>query len=112
MTASSSTIDYRNTYFEYTDLTKIHGAPTAENLLRMQRELRANASSVYSDLAGGQHGHLFLVLTDVQIGIVAPNQQYDRPQHPGPLVIPDGQTAAQIQALRDTHTEKSTFLEK
>jgi uncharacterized coiled-coil protein SlyX len=106
MTAYGSTIDYRNTYFEYTDLTKIHGAPTAENLLRMQRELRANASSVYSDLAGGEHGHLFLVLTDVQIGIVAPNQQYDRPQHPGPLVIPDGQTAAQIQAQRDTHTEK------
>ena len=59
MTSSSSTIDYRNTLFQYPILTKIHGEPTAEAILKLAKEIKANARSVYSDLGGGKHGHLF-----------------------------------------------------
>jgi len=62
MTSSTSTIDYRNTLFQYPTLTKIHGEPTAEAILKSTKEIKANARSVYSDFGGGKHGHLFLVL--------------------------------------------------
>jgi len=64
MTSSTSTIDYRNTLVQYPTLTKIHGEPTAEAILNLTKEIKANARSVYSDLRGGKHGH-FLINNDV-----------------------------------------------
>jgi len=86
MTSSTSTIDYRNTIFQYPTLTKIHGEPTAEAILKLIKELKANARSVYSDLGGGRHGHghLFLVLTPEQFNNIS-STPFVRPEHPGPL---------------------------
>ena len=44
-------------------LTKIQGIPTHEPLRRIKNEIKANAASVPSDLGGGVHGHLGLILT-------------------------------------------------
>jgi len=105
MTSSTSTIDYRNTIFQYPTLTKIHGEPTAEALLKLIKELKANAHSVYSDLGGGRHRHLFLVLTPEQFNNIS-STPFVRPEHPGPLNLPDHATQALIRELKDIRNEK------
>ena len=59
-------IDYVSTYFHHKTPTVVRGEPTYIDLKRIKTELRANASSVESDLGGGDHGYLFLVLSDAE----------------------------------------------
>ena len=98
-------INYRDTFFEFPDLTKIHGEPDSESLYKIRNELRANAKSVYSNLSDGAHGHLALVMTATQYGLVS-NMVFVRPIHPGTLLIPAATTAAQSQVLREHHKEQ------
>jgi hypothetical protein len=67
---ASNGINYRETYFEFPELTKIHGEPTSESLFKLRNELKANAQSVYSHLSDGAHGHLALVLSDAHYAIL------------------------------------------
>ena len=53
-------VDYASSYFKYKTPTPIQGTPTNKTLKRLKQELRANASSVESDLGGGDHGYLGL----------------------------------------------------
>ena len=46
-------IDYTQNYFKYPSPTPIAGEPTNKSLKRLKNDLRANASSVESDLGGG-----------------------------------------------------------
>ena len=57
-------IDYASLYFKYKTPTLTQGEPTNKALKRLQTELRTNMSSVETDLGGGVHGYLGLVLTD------------------------------------------------
>jgi hypothetical protein len=99
---NNSTVNYRELFFEYTDLDRIHGEPNPENLLRFQKQLKANARTVYSNLGGAQHGHLFLVLSPTAYALIS-NTLFVRPTHPGLLLIPAGSTEAQIRVLKDAH---------
>ena len=63
---TSTNIDYVDTYFELPTLTKIHGEPTYFQLKELKNELKSNATSVTTDLGGGGHGHLGLVLTPAE----------------------------------------------
>ena len=78
----STNIDYVNTYFEFPSLTRIHGKPTYASLKIIKDELFANATAVTSDLGGGAHGHLGLVLTPAEYVAVSA-VPYVRPAHPG-----------------------------
>ena len=42
---SATNIDYANTYFEFPELTKIHGAPNYPTLRIIKDEMKANAHS-------------------------------------------------------------------
>ena len=101
---SSTNVDYVNNFFEHPELTRIAGRPSYQTLTVMRRELKANACSVYSNLGGGAHGHLFLVTTPQQFAMVS-NVPFVRPNHPGPLVIPHGTNQAMAGILRDQHAE-------
>ena len=87
----SGAINYRDTHFETKDLTPIHGEPIAKSLLRLTNELKANARSVLSNLGGGNHGHLGLVLSPPDYALIS-NVLFNRPNHPGPLIIPANTT--------------------
>ena len=63
---------YASIYFPYKSPTPIQGEPTYKTLKRLKNELRTNASSVDTDLGGGDHGYLRLVLTDAEYARVAP----------------------------------------
>ena len=59
---ASTNINYIDNYFQYPDLTKIHGEPTYEGLQQIKDQLKCNAVSVTSSSGGGAHGLLGLVL--------------------------------------------------
>ena len=101
---TSTNINYVETYFEYPTLTRIHGAPTYDTLKTLKDQLKANATSVTSDLGGGNHGHLGLVLDApeyVNVSVVL----YVRPLHPGNLTIPPGTAQHEATRLRNDHKE-------
>ena len=100
----ATAINYRELYFENKELTRIEGEPTAEHLIKLNKELKSNALSVYSNLGGAQHGHLFLVMTPAQFGLISVTP-FVRPNHPGVLVIPPGTTQHMATTLREQHKE-------
>ena len=99
------TIDYINTSFENPILDKIHGKPTFSSLNRLKKQLKANAQSVVSDLGGGAHGHLGLVLSPAEYQLVS-NTPYDMPNHPGPFSLPRNTDAAEAIRRREAHQER------
>ena len=71
----------------------------------MHKELMVNSQTVHSDLGGGTHGHLGLVLSPGRYALIS-NAAYNRPAHPGQLVIPAGTTLHLARTMRDQHTER------
>lgn len=102
---TTGTVDYASSYFKYKTPTPIQGAPTNKTLKRLKQELRANASSVESDLGGGDHGFLGLVLTDAEYALVAPTHPFVAPVFPAALTIPAGTTSLQAMNLREQWKE-------
>jgi len=105
-------IDYASSYFKYKTPTPIRGEPTNKTLKRLQMELQANASSVETDLGGGDHGYLGLVLSNVDYGLIPDTEPFIAPTYPTPLNIPADATPIQALELKDTHAErKRIYLE-
>ena len=102
MTAGS--VDYAASYFKYKTPTPIIGAPTNKTLKRLKQELRANASSVESDLGGGDHGHLGLVLDDPEYAAISATP-FAAPPYPATLTIPTTVTQVEALNLREAHRE-------
>ena len=71
---------------KFPELDKIHGAPTYSKLREIKDQIKANASSVWSELGGGAHAHLGLVLTNGEYANIT-EMPYIFPAHPGPLEI-------------------------
>ena len=100
---TTSRIDYTTTYFPYSSPTPIQGEPTYKALKRLKNELRANASSIDSDLGGGDHGYLGLILTDEEYARICPETPFIPPQFPGQLSIPRGTDTIDAINLREAH---------
>ncbi len=97
-------INYRETHFPKPDLTPIIGKPTFEDLYQLLIDLRLNAQSVHSNLGGGNHGHLGLIMTPQQYAIQS-QIPYVRPNYPGPLTVPPGSTRLVADELERNHNE-------
>ena len=92
-------VDYVTTYFPHKTPTLVRGEPTFIDLKRIKTELRANASSVESDLGGGDHGYLFLVLSDAEYRLIPGiTNAAVPPTWPGTFTVDP--TFTQIQALQ------------
>ena len=106
------TIDYASSYFKYKTPTPIRGEPTHKSLKKLMTELRANASSVETDLGGGNHGYLALVLSDEEYATIPNTEPFILPTYPPPLVIPNNATPIQALELKEAYTEqKRIYLE-
>ena len=93
-------IDYKETHFEKAELTPICGEPTYSTLERLLKELKANASTVHSNLGGGAHGHLGLVISPASYRHLSATP-FTRPAFPGTAaVIPPGSTQHAARTLR------------
>ena len=104
MSGQTTVPNYRETLFEYPDLSLIHGEPTYKSLRVLTNQLKANARSVHTTLGGGQHGHLGLVLTPAQYAILSPTP-YIRQPRPTPLQIPAYQLPHVIQTEQARYNE-------
>ena len=83
----STNINYVDKYFEFPPLTRIRGEPMSKSLKAVKDELCTNTTSVITDLVGGAHDHLGLVLPAVDYTLVLVDP-YTRPIHPGTLGNP------------------------
>ena len=102
---TTSSVNYRETHFEYPTLTPIRGEPTADTLILLRKQLKANAKSVPSNLGGGNFGHLGLVIPPNRYNLIS-NIPFDRPNHPGLLVIPPGTAQHAAATMRDLQAEQ------
>ncbi len=66
-------------------VTKMQGHPTNQDLDYLEEELLRIASSVYSELGGGAHGHVGLLLSDVDYVAIAPGVHFIVSTNPGVL---------------------------
>ena len=105
MSGQTSVPNYRETLFEYPDLTPIHGEPSYESLRVLYNQIKANARYVHTTLGGGQFGHLGLVLTPQQYALLSPTP-YDKTPRPPPLVIPGYQLPHVVQNEQSRHAEQ------
>ena len=86
--------------FEFPVLTKCGDRLTFPVLKKIKNEIKCNAASVYSELGGGDHGHLGLVCTDPEYAHVS-QVPYVRATMPAPLNILAGTTAHESLRLRE-----------
>ena len=99
-------VDYVNSHFEFTELTPIRGEPSYETLDLILKQLKANASKVHSNLGGGAHGHLGLVVSPTTYAIIAPATPFTRPPFPGSqATIPPGTTQNNARIIREQFQE-------
>lgn len=102
-TVSVDTVD--TIYNAFNDkATKIVGTPNIDTLRALRTQLKSNAANIQSNLGGGAHGDLGLILSDAAYVFVAPGFAYIRPDNPGQLpIFPDGATGPQIAAVERLH---------
>ena len=93
-------------YFKYKTPTHI---PTYKALNQLKAELCANATSVETDLDGGNHGYLGLVLSDAEYANVSPTP-FVAPAYPAPLNIPANETQVQTFNRQTQHEEEKHLL--
>ena len=74
-------IDYALSYFKHKIHALIRGVPIHKILKRLKAELQANASSVETDLGGGNHGYLGLVTTDEEHATIPHMQPFVTPTY-------------------------------
>ena len=105
-------VDYATSYFKYNTPTPVQGASTNKTLKRLKQELQANASSVESDLGGGDHWYLGLVLTNAKYATVTATL-FVPPTYPASLTIPTGTDKVQALNLREIHKDaKNAYYER
>ena len=108
---ATGAVDYAASYFKFKTPTPIIGAPTHKTLKRLKQELRVNASSVESDLGGGDHGYLGLVLDDAEYATISLTA-FEGPNYPAALTIPNGTSQIEALNLREHYKEdKRIYLE-
>ena len=100
---TTTKIDYATTYFPHSSPTPIRGEPSYKALKKLKNELRANASSVDSDLGGGDYGYLGLILSEEEYQRICANDPFEAPEFPGRLLIPRGTDTADALNLREEH---------
>ena len=53
MASPHSLPNYKERYFEYEELGKVHGEPNLQSIINVFRQLKRNAQRIPSRLAGG-----------------------------------------------------------
>eukprot|EP00957_Ditylum_brightwellii_P155713 11854693-Ditylum_brightwellii.AAC.1 len=105
MSTSKTNINYKNNYFEYPDLTLIHGEPTTATLFNLYSKVRSNVQSVNTTLEGGANSHLPLVCNATTYACIPGVAAFVCPLNIGQLAVPATATQAQVAQLQDQHEE-------
>ena len=84
--------DFKQSHFLYPELECVHGQPTIHQIAKVYKQLKQNAASVPTTLAGAQNGYLPLVLTEEQWRNITNVEDFRRPGNPGPFLPRQGRT--------------------
>ena len=105
--------NFREKYFEYKNLDKIHGQPTIDTIAKLLRQTKRNAQRVPTVLGGGQFGYLALVINTHSYNSIPGSACFIRPLDPGTFTPthPIGIRAAPLTAA-DIATQKINFDER
>ena len=79
------TTNYRKIIFEHPNLSKIMGVPTYDTIHLLHNEIKSNTMAVHSNLRGGQHGYLRLVISPTAYALLN-NATFVCQVHPGNLI--------------------------
>ena len=60
---AATNIDNVSTYFEFPFLTKVHTEPTYEYIQEIKNKIKANTTTVVSEIGRVKNGHLVILLT-------------------------------------------------
>ena len=101
---TSTNINYVDTYFESCILTKINDEPTYETLKSIKNQLKSNVCIVTSDLGGGTHGHLGMIMTSAEYATIS-LVPYIHPMHQSAFKTPSGTAQHKAKRLRTHHRE-------
>ena len=107
---STSSINYKDPYFDHLVLTAILGEPTYETLHHLKNELKTNARSVPTTLGGRNHGYLGMILTPAEYHCIAPTDPFTWPPNLGVFVPNPAGTAAQTESAENTHRLKYIYI--
>ena len=99
MTNAHSLPDYKERYFEYKELIKIHGKPTLDKIIKVWRQLKRNAQRIPTTLGGGNHGYLALLITATDYLNIPGTTAFNRPGQPG-IFHPVGSRGAAVGGAR------------
>jgi hypothetical protein len=103
----ASTPDELIAGFLHSNLRKVTGEPTFEDLKIIRRLLNSNAMSVSSYEGDGRHSHLDLIMTNAEYFVITTNV-FLPPDNPGPsATIVTGMTAVQISETVLLHTAET-----
>ena len=92
--------------FPYPTIAKMPGRPTFETIAEVHTKLKANASSIPSELGGGSHGLLGLALQPGTYTVLT-GHVFQPPVNPGPIANVAGNlTGPQIANAVRTHKEQ------
>ena len=98
--------------FPFPHITKVEGQPTYETIEELNSQLNDNATSVQSDLGGGAHSHLTLMVLPTVFTTLSATP-FIIPVKPGhTAVILAGLTADQITSVRLDHNNANTLFIK
>jgi hypothetical protein len=104
-----------------TPMTRVRGVPTFDDVYRTKQELQSNSASVQSNLGGGSHGYLGIIINNPnQYGLIAHNganppvaHVFTVPTYPGAHAVMDGgtneQRAAQLQTYKENMFEWRSY---
>ena len=108
--SSQTAVDYVAAYFPFETLPKIKGKLTYDSMKQLKKMIKANASSVVSNLGDDSHSHLGLVIPKSEYTKIT-GTIYKTPQHPGELKINEN-TELHNEFLRELYNERlHLFLE-
>ena len=82
--STQATVDYVAAFFSFKTPEKTESRPTFDSLKKLKKMIKANASSVASNLGGGSHSHLDLVIPESEYTKIT-GTIYKKPEHPGEL---------------------------
>jgi hypothetical protein len=91
----------------FTDLSRISGEPTFEDIAVARQHLNQNCMNIQLYDGGGNHGHLELVMTEVEYLMQIPGViGYTHPTNPGATAeIPDEAAPVAAKILIQEHGE-------
>ena len=103
---SSVTVEAMLESFPNNPVTKIEGEPTCQALRLLESELIQNASSIMTEVGGGNHGYLGLVLSPQKYTQITGHTFTPHP-NPGPIpTFPANPTQPQIAQINATHEDQ------